>query len=176
MVFKIQIFNSLILCQWCIHPITYWNWRVVHTDAILIILTIWGCSAGMGMVLGLAHPGSSITTVKRCCLAMIFIVNDITKYMYIFRKWPSCLRLIGKNYSDNKVHGTNMGPIWGRQGPGGPHVGPMNLAIWVAASKLLLKYHWFKENRNHPFFLTKNQDEVGIVFRCLPLWFDHGFM
>ena len=25
-----------------------------------------------------------------------------------------------------------MGPIWGRQDPGGPHVGPMNLAIWVS--------------------------------------------
>ena len=24
-----------------------------------------------------------------------------------------------------------MGPIWGRQDPGGPHVSPMNLAIWV---------------------------------------------
>ena len=24
-----------------------------------------------------------------------------------------------------------MGPIWGRQDPGGPHVGPMNLAIWA---------------------------------------------
>ena len=23
-----------------------------------------------------------------------------------------------------------MGPIWGRQDPGGTHVGPMNLAIW----------------------------------------------
>ena len=32
---------------------------------------------------------------------------------------------------DSKVHGTNMGPIWGRQDPGGPHVGPMNFAIWV---------------------------------------------
>ena len=32
--------------------------------------------------------------------------------------------------TDNKVHGTNMGPIWGRQDPGGPHVGPMNFAIW----------------------------------------------
>ena len=26
---------------------------------------------------------------------------------------------------DNKVHGANMGPIWGRQDPGGPHVGPI---------------------------------------------------
>ena len=33
---------------------------------------------------------------------------------------------------DSKVHGANMGPIWGRQDPGGPNVGPMNLAIWVS--------------------------------------------
>ena len=31
---------------------------------------------------------------------------------------------------DSKVYGANMGPIWGRQDPGGPHVGPMNNAIW----------------------------------------------
>ena len=30
------------------------------------------------------------------------------------------------------VHGANMGPIWGRQGPGGPHGGPANFAIWDA--------------------------------------------
>ena len=23
-----------------------------------------------------------------------------------------------------------MEPIWGRQDPGGPHIGPMNFAIW----------------------------------------------
>ena len=31
---------------------------------------------------------------------------------------------------DSKVHGVNMGHIWGRQDPGGPHVDPMNFAIW----------------------------------------------
>ena len=35
-----------------------------------------------------------------------------------------------KIISDSKVHGANMGAIWGRQDPGGPHVGPMNLDIW----------------------------------------------
>ena len=40
-------------------------------------------------------------------------------------------------HPDIKVHGANMGPIWGRQEPGGPHVGPMNLAIWAI---LLTKY------------------------------------
>ena len=29
---------------------------------------------------------------------------------------------------DSKIHEANMGPIWGRQDPGGPHVGPMNIA------------------------------------------------
>ena len=58
--------------------------------------------------------------------------------------WQICHRC-----PDSKVPGTNMGPIWGRQDPGGPHVDPRNLAIWVAAphvvvilvsSVLLLKY------------------------------------
>ena len=31
---------------------------------------------------------------------------------------------------DSKVHGANMGPTWVLSSPGGPHVGPMNLAIW----------------------------------------------
>ena len=34
-------------------------------------------------------------------------------------------------YYDSKVHGANMGHIWGQQDPGGPHVGPTNLVIWV---------------------------------------------
>ena len=37
---------------------------------------------------------------------------------------------MGYTVPDSKVHGANMGPICGRQDPGGPHVGPMNFAIW----------------------------------------------
>ena len=37
---------------------------------------------------------------------------------------------------DNKAHGANMRPIWGRQDPGGPHVGPMNFAIWDIAPEI----------------------------------------
>ena len=36
-----------------------------------------------------------------------------------------------KTCPDIKVHRANMGPTWGRQEPGGPHVGHVNLAIWV---------------------------------------------
>ena len=39
-----------------------------------------------------------------------------------------------KTIPDSKVHGANMGPIWGRQDPGGPHVGPMNFAIFAITS------------------------------------------
>ena len=40
--------------------------------------------------------------------------------------------LIGpwENIPDNKVHGDNMGPTGGRQDPGRPHVGHINIAIW----------------------------------------------
>ena len=39
---------------------------------------------------------------------------------------------------DSMVDGANMGPIWGRQDPGGPHVGPMNFAIWVPCVYVLI--------------------------------------
>ena len=43
---------------------------------------------------------------------------------------------------DSKVHGANMGPIWDRQDPGEPHVGPMNLAIWdVSALIIIIKFN-----------------------------------
>ena len=43
--------------------------------------------------------------------------------------------IVSCQHPDNKVHGANMGPIWGRQDPGGPHVGPMNFAIWAWKQK-----------------------------------------
>ena len=41
-------------------------------------------------------------------------------------RYSNCVR----SAPDSKIHGAKIGPIWGRQDPGGPHVGPMNLAIW----------------------------------------------
>ena len=39
-------------------------------------------------------------------------------------------------YLDSKAHGANMGPTWVLLAPGGPHVGPMNLAIRVGLEHL----------------------------------------
>ena len=55
-------------------------------------------------------------------------------------RWFEMPRLSCDAFPDSKVHGANMGPIWGWQHPGGPHVGPMNFAIWVYnATRLLLR-------------------------------------
>ena len=53
-------------------------------------------------------------------------------------------------YPDSKVHGANMGFIWGRQDPGGPLVGPMNFAIWVVV--MFTKY----------IIVNCNDDNLGI--------------
>ena len=52
--------------------------------------------------------------------------------------------ILHSSYPDSKVHGANMGPIWGRQDPGGPHVGPMNFAIWISNqnSFVQMKHTW----------------------------------
>ena len=54
------------------------------------------------------------------CLILDIFVQ--TKYI--------CLSSYTEITPDSKVRGAIMGPIWGGQGPGGPHAGPMNFAIW----------------------------------------------
>ena len=54
---------------------------------------------------------------------------------------------------DSKVHEANMGPIWGRQDPGRPHIGPMKFAIWVCT------YLWDKmcdECTSYVYFMACN--------------------
>ena len=50
-------------------------------------------------------------------------------------------------YPDGKVYGADMGPIWGWQDPGGPHVGPMNFAIWIVLDVLISVYSFSVKGR-----------------------------
>ena len=52
---------------------------------------------------------------------------------------------------DSKVHRANMGPIWGRQDPGGPHDGPMNFAIWECLCYSTNMNDWYKRGKS--FFI-----------------------
>ena len=63
-------------------------------------------------------------------------------------------------FPDSKIHGANMGPIWGRQDAGGSHVGPMNLAIRVISYHLklacmLLCCTEYVQIRRWPLFLNQ---------------------
>ena len=64
-------------------------------------------------------------------------------------------------FPDSKVHGANMGPIWGRQDPGGSHVGPMNLAIWVTYARIEDYLRWCTEptSQRIKYVSKENSDE-----------------
>ena len=56
-------------------------------------------------------------------MLLIQILSADAQFMKVDIRWLA-------NTPDSKVHEANMGPIWDRQGPGGPHVDPMNFVIW----------------------------------------------
>ena len=61
-----------------------------------------------------------------------------------------------------------MGPTWGRQDPGGPHVGPMNLAIWGS-----FKMTWYEFLKLGPFAkpeTCKNVLSLVNLYFCWAWW------
>ena len=73
----------------------------------------------------------------------------------MFMKWAPDHQY--ERYPDSKVHGANMGPIWGRQDPGGSHVDPMNFAIWVD--------HMWEFNTSRPEQNVCHLDDD--IFKCI---------
>ena len=63
------------------------------------------------------------------------ITTDCATHNVTWQLWH-----VVSNFPDSKVHGANMGPIWGWQDPGGPHDGPMNFAIWVVT----YQFYWWQ--------------------------------
>ena len=115
----------------------------------------WGppgsCRTQMGPMLASwtllsGHLLCEVTQMRpvRCCLQVSFMrlldhlaLHHCCTYQY----YHVYIGMVGAalippghllQYPDSKTHGANMGPTWGWQDPGGPHVGPMNLTIWVA--------------------------------------------
>ena len=73
------------------------------------------------------------------------------------------------NTPDSKVHGANMGPIWGRQDPGGPHVGPINFFIWDSKSYLPITYTFRDERTSMSMIYTIQRK----AFRGISKQFPH---
>ena len=84
-----------------------------------------------------------------------WLVNSCHKGSAVWEKFPW-------HNPDSKVHGANMGPIWGPTGPRWAPCWPVNLAIWVVL--LCLKCHhapqckpwgiWCNEEARAPFHLA----------------------
>ena len=84
---------------------------------------------------------------------------------------------------DWKVHGANMGPVGGRQDPGGLYVGPMDLAIWGHLDSpysfwvLIDQYFRFLHSRNqsmppmHDLFMTSVNMAHVLLIRCTCMTF-----
>ena len=62
-------------------------------------------------------------------------------------------------FPDSRVHGASMGPIWGREDPGGPHVGLMNFAIWVGfpAHVCVTKPQWTMQGNDAQWVINYHQ-------------------
>ena len=61
--------------------------------------------------------------------------NIVSVYKWRYEKAENSmntkpLTINTENIPDSKVHGANVGPTWGREDPGEPHVGHRKLAIW----------------------------------------------
>ena len=68
-------------------------------------------------------------------------------------------------YPDSKVPGANMEPIWGRQGPGWPHVGHMNFVIWVKSlqqqlNSAIFRYVMYLGKLLHKKYLMNREMEM----------------
>ena len=73
-----------------------------------------------------------------------------------------------------------MGPIWGRQDPGRPHVGPTNLAIWISIFYMCLVYAaallsvpaegMGKLNVGTPFHSSCVHSTIWRVSNNYPIW------
>ena len=74
----------------------------------------------------------------QCSLRLLPLLQFINLLGYgynwpiFYKKQPSAKRVerIRRTIPHSKFHGANMGIIWGRQDPVGPHVCPVNFGIW----------------------------------------------
>ena len=76
---------------------------------------------------------------KICCNSVMSLRAASAKYHNTKRDYSQFHRnnIMSRQYTPwlQSLIARFMGPIWGRQDPGGPHVGPMNFAIWDVKQK-----------------------------------------
>ena len=111
----------------------------------------WALSAPDGPHVG---PWTLLSVEEN--IARKYSVPILNWWLLLLQLWYGRSRIRG-SFPDSKVHGAYMGPTWVLSSPGGPHVGPMNLAIRVAFYKGGIKlpvwsHHWTITENTNTFF------------------------
>ena len=102
-------------------------------------------------------------------------IPTMTSGSILISKW-CCLWWWSAKNPDSQVRGANMVPIWGRQVPGGPHVGPMNFAIWEYITNIfenVLPSQWLGKKHDCIFLCLWN---VLYVYQCTCMYNIWGYI
>ena len=75
--------------------------------------------------------------MRRLVWHQISVFKTATYFFLQFAFRTKSVLILWLTIPDSKVHGANLGPTWVLSAPDGPHVDPMNLAIWDTASVTL---------------------------------------
>ena len=106
----------------------------------------------INLICVLSQSSSLMQNVKLCQFNQSWITSTTTCQQrgpdYILLIWLATFWLNDSSFPDSEVDGAYMGPTWGRQDPGGPHVGPMLLIIWVVST------HWGRHKMANVFWIT----------------------
>ena len=115
-----------------IHPnVVLWNCVSFNLDATLVWCGAGGCQLDSYWCCSWSCDSCRWGSIQ-------FVIYDVITTCLALYTW---FDIILHHDPDSNFHAGNMGPIWGRQDPGGPHVGPMNIVIWVI---MCFRYpvHW----------------------------------
>ena len=113
-------------------------------------------------VIGLQHQNKILVCVRRYVSKCLQAVEDTIKTnelgatsIYLFGShlmefirvdWTHSIK--NDTIQDSKVHVAHMGPTWVLSAPGGPLVGPINLAIWDGMWKDCIRFLIFHNDQH----------------------------
>ena len=96
--------------------------------SVFFLMTAWSYIFSMYSIL--------FDTILLTCSEMFRMLSNECIYVKHVCLYVHGISNIGismvHSYPHSKVHGANMGPIWGRQDPGGTHVGTVSFFTWVS--------------------------------------------
>ena len=103
-----------------------------------------------------------------CSLAIFSTLIQIRLNLFSLSpksKWGNYYKILHMSpFPNSNVHGANMGPIWGLQDPGGPHVGPINVAMWVGIGAPFTNTDWLITAWRSNYIHHKVWDDITYPF------------